>query len=361
MPYKELSLDRDKIDETIKTYPNINIEGPTNISPSVIKYIVCKCDEPSNKGILNVHLNKGTVSFSFQGKNMILPKEIADCIKEKCTRGSLKHQTLSFGNVSDEDFQIIKEYLVDECKAEVLEQSVPHGHKYSFTGKNKDSLTAIYYQSKKLVIQGKQQFLFTDLIEILCQFVDFKSIIEQQLKTFEIPGTVEESIAEFKELFPSSYSYLGQTLVAVISPSLTFRKINISLTDYSSFVFPILRGLEGFLKKILDEYSIKVSSDGFLVLFDINRNKFGGVESYSLKPEYNAKIKNSKISSVIVNIYIYFKQHRHGLFHVDQDIENTKVISNKNEADSVINKAIEIIEESFVILKNENKNFGKSI
>ena len=59
----------------------------------------------------------------------------------------------------------------------------------------------------------------------------------------------------------------------------------IELTDYTSFVFPVLRGLEGYLKQVLRDFDISVGKDGFGEIMETD--KFG---KYVLSEETKGKI-----------------------------------------------------------------------
>jgi hypothetical protein len=348
MSLKDLSIDRDLIDEAIKSIDGVNVSSVKDTSKDVKQYIVHK-DDPKNSGILNIYSKGSLTTLWPQGKNMVLANEVAEHIKATCIKGSTKPVCLSFGKVEVINFDLIRDFLTEECKATLTTQSISNGIKYTFVGIHQDSMALTYYDNRTLLIQGKQQFLYIDLIEILSETLNYKDVITQQLKTIDVGTTIQETIDEFKQVFPTSHVYLGNTLISIMSPSLVLKKLNVQLTDYSSLVFPMLKGLEGYLKLIFSEYNITITKDGFGEFFNHD----------NLNKDTRAIINNGKIISLIENIYKYYKTNRHGLFHIDGNITSSRIISNQTEANVVINKVIEIIEMSHHTLQKENTTIGK--
>ena len=354
MSLKDLSIDRELIDAQIRNFSSsINITGPKELSKTSKQYTIHDSkDAPNHIATLMIFYNKsGSTTLTPQGKNTELGNSIALHIKDTCTKGSMKPVHISFPNIEQEKFDIINSYLIEECGATVIEQNVLNGKKYTFKGLNDDSINLTYFTNNTLLIQGKQQFLYLDLIEILSNVLDYKVVIEKQINTFDVANNINDTIDEFKMVFPSSHLYLGTTLVSIMSPSLVFKKIDIELTDYAAFAFPMLKGLEGFLKKIFLDYGITITKEGFGEYFN----------SETLYEGARNLINNGKIVSSVENIYKYYKRNRHGLFHIDGNVEVSKILDNKNDANSVINSVIEIIELSYITIQNEKPNFGKSI
>ncbi len=170
-----------------------------------------------------------------------------------------------------------------------------------------------------------------------------------------MPKNIQQTIDEFKNAFPVSHEYLGTTLTSIMSPSLVLKKLTTPLTDYAVLTFPMLKGLEGYLKLVLSEYGIVVSKDGFGEFFDYNSLK------YRLNQDTKNIIKNVKIISLIEDIYDYYKNNRHGLFHIDNNVVTSRLISNKTEAENVISAIIGLIETSHNTIKKENTNIGTTI
>ncbi|MEI6705951.1 MAG: type II toxin-antitoxin system RnlA family toxin [Methylococcales bacterium] len=338
MNFKGLCLNRELIDTSLKTYgENIDI-----IREEKEKFIEYKISLPNQEiALLQVFYNKdGTTTLGCNvGKNKPLSIKISEYLKEKCSvAGNITRPSLSVNDVTEGNFQLILEFLKEECGASVSEPvSIQHGKQHKITGKQGDLLTFNLYNTKKLLIQGRPSLLYSDAIEILSGLFDYKDIINAQLKVVQVDITADEVVSELKILMPNAYGFMENKLISIISPALALRKLEIDLSDYGCFAFPALRGLEGYIKILfLKRMNIAIGKDGF------------GEHFYSSELKNDLKSKHElKLCHAIEKSYKYYKTQRHGLFHVDSIIETTRVISNKSEANSIVEKTIEIIEETY--------------
>jgi hypothetical protein len=339
MSFKAISLNRELINSSLASYEN-DIKVESEQKDKFIEYKITFSNQ--SVALLHVYFNKdGSTTLNYKvGKNQPLSLEIAEYIKEKCAvGGNITKPSLSINNVTDEKFLLILEFLKEECGASISEATeIQHGKQYKITGKQGDTLTFNLFNTKKLQIQGKPLLLYSEVIEILSELFDYKEIIQAQLKVVQIDITVEEVVSELKILMPNAYGFIGDKLVSIISPALSLRKLDIPLADYSCFAFPALRGLEGYVKLLFAEnLNITIGKDGF----GIHLSK-----DLELKFDIRAKTE-IKICHAIENSYKYYRSQRHGLFHSDAIPTMTRIISDKNEANTIIEKAIQIIEETY--------------
>lgn len=338
MSFKAISLDRALINSSLANYEN-GIRVESEQKDKFIEYKITFSNQCV--ALLHVYFNKDGSTLNYKvGKNQPLSLEIAEYIKEKCAvGGNITKPSLSINNVTDEKFLLVLEFLKEECGASISEATeIQHGKQYKIMGKQGDTLTFNLFNTKKLQIQGKPLLLYSEVIEILSELFDYKEIIQAQLKVVQIDITVEEVVSELKILMPNAYGFIGEKLVSIISPALSLRKLDIPLADYSCFAFPALRGLEGYVKLLFAEnLNITIGKDGF----GIHLSK-----DLELKFDIRAKTE-IKICHAIENSYKYYRSQRHGLFHSDAIPTMTRIISDKNEANTIIEKAIQIIEETY--------------
>ncbi|NOT85348.1 MAG: hypothetical protein HOP02_11350 [Methylococcaceae bacterium] len=339
MSFKSLNLKQDLISQALKDYH----ESITIRETKKEKFIEYEIELPDqNMALLQVYYNKdGTSTLSYKvGKNQSLSLEIAEYLKEKCTvGGNITKPSLSINEVTDDKFLLILDFLKEECSASVSEPIViQHGTQYKVTGKQGDTLTFNLFNTKKLQIQGKPLLLYSETIGILSELFDYKDLIEAQLKVVQVDITVAEVVTELQVLMPNAYDFIGDKLVSIISPALALRKLAIELSDYSCFTFPALRGLEGYVKLLfVHKIGMTIGRDGFGEYFQNN---------LELKSTIKSK-HDLKICHAIENSYQYYRSQRHGLFHADTPIETTRIISNKRDADKIIENVTQIIEETY--------------
>jgi hypothetical protein len=113
------------------------------------------------------------------------------------------------------------------------------------------------------------------------------------------------------------------------------------LPDYSVMVFPVLKGLEGYMKQLLDGKGVRVRREGFApFLREEGRS--------TLNDETIMQIGCEKTCTAFNQCYSYYKNNRHGLFHVDGIICNTRLIEERAEACAIVTEVLELIESTYV-------------
>ncbi len=163
-----------------------------------------------------------------------------------------------------------------------------------------------------------------DIVDSINSFHDVN------IKTIEVRN-------DMKALMPGAYGNIDEMILKLLSPSISLRKVNIDLEDYSCYTFPALRALEGYLKYLFRLKGIKIG------------NTFGSIFNGDvLSSPIAAQIGDEIYQSELEKIYVYFKKSRHVIFHTEQILIGTRLIENKHEADEIINMVINLIESSYV-------------
>jgi hypothetical protein len=355
MSYIDLSLDRTKIKAAILELNHIKIDSSVDLSSvEGVKYTLSHKEDPDCISILNIFHKESKTSMSVQGKNPQLGKEVADHIKNTCTFGSLDQMTFIF-LFNKIEVDLLKDFLISECNATVEEQSIQNGIKYTFKGVHKDSLIFAYYRTGKLVISGRQQFVYHQLVEALNEVLDQKESIKKQLEAWKNATSVDATLSEFETHFPQARKFFNDKLVSLISPSLILRDTDLPLSDYSLIVYPVLKGIEGTIKHVFAEYGIEYEDGQVGNVFKPN------YKGHLLIEKARKQINSSKIANQIGELYTYFARNRHSLFHVDDLIENTRIISTIEEARNIITDCIKLIESTYLVIQQEDKKFGKTV
>lgn len=340
--FKKLAINREKIDSIIGEYPGISKLKKQIMKKdgTFIKYEFCINDKTAN---LDVYYRAdGGTTFTPSGKEKEISISIAGFLKANCTKGDGSTKSIRIANFPEEGKDLLFDFLKEECDAQI-EDAVEHQHgeKYTIIGKNSDTVVFWIYTNGACHLQGRQFSVFTDILEMLAEILDYKTVIQSQLKTIKVDLSSKEALDDMKQLLPTTFEYFENKLKAIVSPALALKKLDIELTDYTSFVFPVLRGLEGYLKQVLNDFDIFVGKEGFGEL--IETDKYG---NYVLSIDTKSKIANAGKESALLNLYKYINKHRHSLFHVDGVIEATKTIDNKEDAIALIDSTISLIEDS---------------
>ncbi|MES2395491.1 MAG: type II toxin-antitoxin system RnlA family toxin [Bacteroidota bacterium] len=344
--FKALVIDRQKIDTTIEEcFNGCRITNKRENRPGDVTYTI---DVEGSEALLTIYSNTdGTTSIAHNlGKKKDLSLQIAQVIKDKCGRKEININSFYIKKIAKEDLNTIFEFLAENGAEIGDSKSMPHGTQRKVIGKQGDILTFSYFTNDALQIQGKPVLLFNDTIEILSELLPFKEIIEQQLKYYSVNLTTGDIMGEMENRIPNAFPKLHDKIKAIISPSIALRKIKeIELMDYSSFVFPVLRGLEAIIKQLLSPDFIVKQDVGFKPYFLLN---FKTQESY-LNQEVKDILKNPKKCLCIEKAYNYYKFQRHRIFHADSIAANITVL-NHAEALQIINASLNIIDEIYLDL-----------
>lgn len=341
MEFKKLGLNREKIDDAVRNFsPSAKIIGPT-LKPNDLRIYTLTIPGELEASV-NIYYTKdgNTTLMTATGKNHPLSEKIASHIVNECEYRNVPDRSLYLKKISEEEFNDLLEFLkgfgVKVENGSVLQ----YGKQLKIIGPYGDYIYLNKYDAGSFQVQGPSKIAKAWVIEGLTNLLPFKEVIEIQLKSLDVIVTTDEVINEFQQILPTAYDFLGVTLVAIASPAIALKSINIELRDYTAFVFPALKGLEGYIKKLFLINGIQVTRDGFNEFFQVS----GEVK---LTEEYKEIIKNHKIVKAIEDSYKYFKRQRHGLFHVDGIIETTRLIESKREADEILEDVFNIIEKTY--------------
>jgi hypothetical protein len=248
--------------------------------------------------------------------------------------------------IRDQDFEVVLEFLVEECGAEIISDSQQKIARHlKIKGAQGDKMVINHFKTKSFQVQGKPRMLFHDTIMILSDLLPFKDIIDTQLEYYETNLTSTDIIGELENRLPISGDKLNDKIKSVISPSLALKKTDIALTDYSAFAFPMLRGLEGVIKQIFADKGINITKEGFGAYF-VNR----GI-SVTFNDQTKALVKCPKHEKALCNMYSYYSNQRHSIFHMDSTVGTSKILD-RTEAEHIINTGINLIEEGYTIISS---------
>ncbi len=333
-----------------------------NLIPNILSENVSILEVLEEKGINELHFrgempngdkvflifffnSDGTTSISPRNPNLERGKDLANVIAQNCVYSDKKNISL-FIPLEKDDFDTILEYLQSDCNAQIIEtKNIPGGVQKKLSGSCGNQLVLKYFTRKaNLQVQGKPLSLYEDLIDILCELLPYEKFVSSQLKQIDVNLAPSVVKGELESRLPMSYNFLGEKVQAIISPSLALNKLGIELDDYTSIAMPVLRGLEGYLKRIF-------STNGFSIDKTFGSVIDGSNDTPRVKQTVKASINCDKTVNAIEKCYTYWKQQRHGLFHVDANVETTRVL-NQNEAHNIIEETLNLIENTYTVIPN---------
>ncbi|MCU4904554.1 type II toxin-antitoxin system RnlA family toxin [Bacillus paranthracis] len=349
--FKGLNLDREKLPEWIREYSDDKFESYEMTQIEHISGTQHRCTITGDCKIVKIdfyYAGDGKTTIRPTGQNHDISFEVANYILGKLTyKQSDNSRSYSIRSLQEEVFSFLIEYLEDLDEVQRTHHDENERNKYSlyqYTSKIGDKITLKYFENKTLQIQGKPAFLYQEVACFLSGYFPFNEVIKNQSEFYSVNIRPEEIRQEMKELLPQAYNSLGENLKKILSGSLTLQKVDVPMEDYSPFVFPALKTLEGVIKDILlsEGIDFKLVRE-FGKLFE--RDRTG---KYVYINADDAKIDSEVVRAALAALYNYYHRERHGLFHVANIDLTTRVIETKPQADRIISEVIRLIEKTYV-------------
>lgn len=72
------------------------------------------------------------------------------------------------------------------------------------------------------------------------------------------------------------------------------------------------------------------------------------MKRYELKTEFSNIINNRVISVALGQLYSKYHDERNSIFHIDAGIETARIVETRQEADSIFNTIIDLIESTYI-------------
>ena len=342
MKYPELPLYRDKIKDAITSFA----EGTTvEVCLKPNNLVMYKIKVPNeHEALLNVFnlVSGNTTLYAGVGKNTTLSDRIANHIADKCKCPTYNNKIFHLKNIKEDEYEALIEFL-NHYKVEISDgKSLLYGKQYIVKHPDGGALYINRFDTGAFSVQGTSVILKSLVVEALTNLLPYEEVITMQLESYEVKATTNEVLNELKKQLPNSYGYLGDTLTTIISPSIAIATFPYELGDYSAMLYPALRGLEGYIKKLFIDNNVQEIGISFGDYFTNDPN------NTEVLPKYKALIKNTKIVAAIEESYRFYREHRHSLFHVDGTIiDDTRILETKKEASEILNDVLDLIETSY--------------
>lgn len=342
----KLYVDRNKIDELIKQYNNENSDivmidyGQTKV---INKYSY-KFAKNGKEACVDIYFNKhGYTTLEPSRKYIEEETKFIDYIKASniCYCSIDKMPTVNIAlNISKDNQQILVEYLQEKSSVCTdLDKNI------KFTSRYGETIVLSKYESK-ILLQGKAGYLFSMLMCFVLEndWVDFETANNVYLKTFNVVQIqpMDEYKKQITNIMPKAYSILNEHLKTILYPSVILITSGPDLPEYSAYLFPVYRTLEGFIKQLLKDVSY---SDKYFSCFKTDKNT--GVVSFDYNCDKNHSLNKNQVLALI-DLYKYLTNKRNPIFHIEKTLEMSKIIEDKNVAKSHIEDTMKIMESAYI-------------
>lgn len=288
---------------------------------------LCSAGSPTTHDMTDAFIHKISQDYSISDKKSI---------------------SFSIPNIDDSTFQVLLDYFNKDIKASIITEKTENFYKLiQLKGTTGDLLTIKRYLNGNTQFQGKPLVLYTHLCEFVTEFCSAKEIIAAQQEIYDVRINETEIEREYNSRFIKSKVFLEGELKSIILPAFSLKNVQIDLSDYSLFVFPILKGLEGYIRAIFKHFNITTDSKDKSIgsFFAPNMKK------YELNVDTRSIIKDTSVQNALGALYTLYSEERNSIFHVDGGIINTRIIETRDEADSIIEKTVNLIESTYIDMK----------
>ncbi len=351
MPISKQHLDRLKIDDAILTFDkDFTIEKVQK--PNFISYVIKKNGAQSSK--LNIYGNTdGTTSISWsECQNKEFSEKLANFVHEHCKYPTFNKGKIYIKDFSEDSLNSLLEFLVDFCNAKIENtKNISKGKQYILRSQFGDKVYLNHFQNNSFNVQGSYGLMKSQVLEGLSCYLTYKDIVDATLTTYNVTDLdISEIETLFEARFPESHKVMHETLRTIILPVFLTQRMVFDESipmDYSFMVFPILRGLEGCLRQLFADVGITCKTN---IGTEFVENSNG--TAFVLSNTNNKKISDALRIEVLESFYNYHKNNRHAIFHVDNTLITTRIITSREDAISIINEVAELIEKGFTKLNS---------
>ncbi len=341
MNISRIKINPDLIPNTLEQFIGKNIQPSVKSNGGCVihRYVV------EENSILDIYFNTdGTTSLTATGKNPEIAHMAAQEIFESCVV-DLPDPTRALylkGFTQAELEKILVNLSNSGCTNTTLNDTAI-SKRYQITNSTGENIKIHYFPSTgALNFQGKGYSIYNTILISLDTLISLEEIVESNLKANNIENiTTAELTESMKKAFASSFNFLNGAVVNIMSSSFFLTKVeNPNLPDYSWMVFPILRGFEGFIKKLLAIKGLRVNKNFGEIFEPIS----AGSTTYQFLACHRGGLDGNFLTT-LENCYNFLVANRHGVFHIDSIVNSSRILS-RDEALQLFNDTVELIETS---------------
>lgn len=343
--YKDLPLDRTNLRQSITNYLQDNRFNLHKDEEDNSKWRLEFYHQNQEICLITIFFNKdgtSTIQYS-QGKNQAEGKKLADYLFDTINPDEFMTVNMSLKNIPEDDFISVINELDSEYEDIKISKEEKNKIKlFNVTSSTyNDAIKLTYHQNRTLQIQGKPLTCYKRLIYYISDLLNLSGI-ESVLMKFDSSRAevLNLGMAEFhlkSQLGEDIFEQFNHSIKSLLLSSFCVKFTSPKLPDYCMLLYPEFRALEGMLKQKLLKYGLIASQcEGI--------DSFGGFfvkktpnESFSIKQEYQQKIPCKDMQKRLCDAFEFFNKHRNRLFHMNEYVDSSRMISDINEMNRISN------------------------
>ena len=351
--YNALSLDREKLLDSIKSYLDLYFNkcliGKLQNKVGTRKRVDIEADCKSFYMDFHYNTDGTTTIEDFGGSNVEIKKNLAHFIKSNCSISNEKRDTwFVVKNIEKQDFEAILDLLKDS-------EYYKKGHTFSpedkgssilyrLKGKYNEDLVITRFNTGTVQIQGKPLLLFNEAMSMLGELLELDEIPTCYNKLYKIEIDKDAVREKCKLYMQNSYHKINGKLKKCIHQAVYYELIDGEMFDYSAIPLTAFRSLEGHIKYVLKEFEfITTRHKPIGSFYDKDGSK------YILKTEVKEKINNDNKCNNLEKDNDKYHYIRNSLSHWDDlmlenDEDTTEMIENIDVARTYVRDTLSIID-----------------
>lgn len=201
-------------------------------------------------------------------------------------------------------------------------------------------LSVTLYNSglKKLLVQGANTIIFQIFTTYIYELTghDGDQILSSAYRKKIDQKTINDQVKASSPIFPTDYP---DNIKRLIRQSIINLNYYIESEEYSQYVFPACRALEGHMKYLFEKAGLTVKNS--FTYFKIDQS----TQSYILP---SSVISDQVLRQRLEKYYNFYHATRHTIFHFGDIIgstDTTRLVETKEEANDIINECLSYIRE----------------
>ena len=329
--FKDLNLDRSKLDGFVEEFladNNLKKESFTD-NGARRRIIFGELGAPLATVEL-IYNNSGSTTVHYKlGKNQPLGQKLAEFLANTIDPMEFERVDMLIDGAILSEIKVVLE-SVAEKNIEIDERTLPSG---SILWKLRsvvyqDELTVTFHKaSHKLQVQGRPLSCYKAFVYYLVEYLNLKGLEQVLIRREDgSAGIIQSHIADSclqGMIGTVAYNKLDRAVKDLLLSSLCIKLAAPELPDYSLLLFPELRAIEGALKKVLHRNGVPVGKDGFGAIF--HKDEPSGL--FAFKQQFVASFKTTRLVKSLEEAYTFYNKERHGLFHMEQVVNASRMIS----------------------------------
>lgn len=291
--------------------------------------------------------NNGTCTIGrTAGIADVLFTKVAQLIVNGCRYGEARRLETSIAQFNEENFVAMQAHLAELGSAIVEE---PKGVNYRIvrvTGPLGDIATFKHFDNGTLQLQGRHGQVASWTLDFLRTVLPLDDVLEQQRKVYQIELTVDETKRELERRIPNAHDRLLDEVRMQLSSALALTKVNIEVEDYAFIAFPALKSLEGLCFHLLRDEAHLAPGDGIQLGQEYFEKAVVPGAKFRMRQVHAGGVAES-LQTFLVACYTKWQEQRHRLFHMNGDVETTRILDNRADAVAIVDEVLSLVDSGF--------------